>query len=159
MKECHEKFRLMLKSPLAQAEKIIEAKDKGEVEKRFVKTMISFQVTALGLENLMDRMEIKLDSNILFSEKALKEIRGLFDVMEGQLRDARDFCSTGNPHVKQMVRHGMEEMKKLADEYALIHQDRLIMGVCMPKASYLYLDITDSLKRISKGLVEFSERV
>jgi hypothetical protein len=41
----------------------------------------------------------------------------------------------------------------------LIHQQRLIAGVCMPKASYLYIDISESIKRISRGLAEFSEKV
>ncbi len=61
--------------------------------------------------------------------------------------------------MKDAARRGMEEVIKLADEYEVVHQQRLIEGVCMPKASYLYLDIVDSFKRITKSLDEFAERV
>jgi hypothetical protein len=30
--------------------------------------------------------------------------------------------------------------------------------VCMPKASYLYIDMTDSLKRMAKELGDFAEK-
>jgi Na+/phosphate symporter len=48
---------------------------------------------------------------------------------------------------------------ELIADYDVVHQNRLISGVCMPKASYLYIDITDSLKRISRGLVDLVEKV
>jgi Na+/phosphate symporter len=53
----------------------------------------------------------------------------------------------------------MEKMFKMIEELALVHQNRLITGICMPQASYLYLDITDSLKRITRGLVDFADKV
>ncbi len=159
VKEEHERFRTLLKSRLVEAEKIIGYKDKGEVEKKFVNLVIAFQTVALSVDNLMDKMEIKLDSNVLFSEKALKEIEELYSLMEAQIRDARDYLLTRNPHLGEMIRRGMENMRKLSEKYAVVHQNRLVTGVCMPKASYLYIDITDSLKRTARGLVEFAERV
>jgi hypothetical protein len=159
VKEEHEKFRTLLKSRLEDAENIIGRKDKGEVEKKFVNLVIAFQTVALSVDNLMDKMEIKLDSNILFSEKALKEIEELYSLMEAQVRDARDYLLTRNPHLSEMIRRGVDNVRKLSDKYAVVHQNRLITGVCMPKASYLYIDITDSLKRTARGLAEFAERV
>ena len=111
------------------------------------------------MENLMEKMEIKVDAKILFSEKALKEINALFSVIEAQLVDTKDYVLTANPTLKAAARQGMEDIQRLADEYAVIHQDRLIAGVCMPKASYLYIDITDSLKRLARGLAAFAEKV
>jgi hypothetical protein len=46
----------------------------------------------------------------------------------------------------------------LVDEFEIIHQNRLITGVCMPQASYLYIDMTDSLKRIAKELSAFADK-
>jgi Na+/phosphate symporter len=57
------------------------------------------------------------------------------------------------------IKAGWEKTFKLIDEYAIIHQNRLITGVCVPQASYLYLDIVDSIKRISRGLIDFAEKV
>jgi Na+/phosphate symporter len=53
----------------------------------------------------------------------------------------------------------MEDIRKLIDEYEIIHQNRLITGVCMPQASYLYIDMTDSLKRMAKELSVFAEKL
>ena len=53
----------------------------------------------------------------------------------------------------------MEKIIEMADKYSLMHEERLITGACMPKASYLYLDIIGSIKRIAQELVSFSERV
>jgi Na+/phosphate symporter len=159
MKEKHAKFREILKDRAAAAEKILQEKEKGPEEMKFANMIIPFQTVALAIENLMEKMEIKVEAKVLFSEKALKEINGLFGVVESQLRDTKDYVITGNPTLKDTVRKYMEDVKKMADEYALIHETRLITGVCMPKASYLYIDITDSIKRIARGLVDFTEKV
>ena len=159
VKESHEKFKEILRNRVAFAEKILKERVKGEQEQRYVGLIVPFQTVALAMENLMEKMEIKVDAKILFSEKALKEINALFAVIEAQLMDAKDYVLTANPHLKASVRQGMEDVQRMADEYAVIHQDRLIAGVCMPKASYLYIDITDSLKRLARGLAAFSEKV
>ncbi|HEY3277884.1 MAG TPA: hypothetical protein VGJ94_14800 [Syntrophorhabdaceae bacterium] len=159
VKEEHEKFRNLLKARLDYAEKIIGEVDKGETEKKFVSLVIAFQTVALGLDNVMDRMEIKIESNTLFSEKAQKELKGLFGLIGGQVKDLIDYVVTKNPHLLAAIKKGKEDLNNLVDEYSVVHQNRLITGVCMPKASYLYIDITDSVKRMARGLVEFAEKV
>ena len=159
VKDTHEKFRELLKFRATQVEKIMGDKEKDAAEMKYVSLIVPFQTIALGMENLIDRMETKLDSNILFSEKALTEIRELFLIMVSQVKDTRDYVITKNPHLGDTIKKDREEMMKLADNYSVVHEERLIAGCCMPKASYLYIDITDSLKRIAKGLVEFAERL
>jgi Na+/phosphate symporter len=61
--------------------------------------------------------------------------------------------------LKTEIKTGWEKIFKTIDEYAVIHQGRLIAGICVPQASYLYLDIVDSIKRISRGLIDFVEKV
>ena len=158
MKESHKKFRELLKSRLAYAEKIMENRDKNDVERKYVSLVILFQAIAMAMENLIDRMEIKVTSNILFSERALNEMEELFAFVEGQFRDMRDYMLAKNTDLKDSVTSRMEDLNKEADEYAVAHENRLIEGLCTPKSSYLYLDITSSLRRIARGLVEFSER-
>ena len=159
LKESEKRFREILKSALPFAEKLIEEKEKDEVEKRYVNLILSLQMTALALENLIEKMHIKVESHVLFSEKALNEIKELFAVMESLFIDTKDYILTQNPHLKNNIKSGKEKIIRMANEYALVHEQRLITGVCMPKASYLYIDITDSLKRITRRLVDFAERV
>jgi Na+/phosphate symporter len=159
LKESEKRFREILKSALPFAEKLIEEKEKDEVEKRYVNLVLPVQMTALALENLIEKMHIKVESHILFSEKALNEIKELFAVMESLFIDTKDYILTQNPHLKNNIKSGKEKIIRMANEYALVHEQRLITGVCMPKASYLYIDITDSLKRIVRGLFDFAEKV
>jgi hypothetical protein len=159
LKQNIEEFREAMRVRVTHAEKVIAKTDKDEVEKRYVNLLPPFQTIVLGIERLLFRMLAKVRMRLLFSEKAFGELRNLFNIMEGQLRDTKDYVATKNPHLKQAVRHGMEQLMNLADDYAMIHQERLIGGLCVPEASYVYVDMTDSFKRVSRALVDFTERV
>jgi Na+/phosphate symporter len=83
----------------------------------------------------------------------------LYTILEKQFRNTKDYIVTKNPVLKSEIEAGWEKIYKTIDEYAVIHQNRLIAGVCVPQASYLYLDIVDSIKRMSRGLIDFTEKV
>lgn len=159
IQDCEKKFGDLLISRVPYVEKIIGEKEKSEADKKYVRLLPALQTIALAIENLMYKMEAKVASNILFSEKALSEIRELYSLMQEQFRDTKDYIITKNPSLKASIRQHMEKMFQVIEELAIVHQNRLITGICMPQASYLYLDITDSLKRISRGLVDFSDKV
>lgn len=159
IQDCERKFGDLLISRLPYAEKIVGEKEKDEAETKYVILLPTFQTIGLAIENLMYKMEAKVNSNILFSQKALSEIEELYGVMLEQLRDTKDYIATKNPNLKGSVKSHMEKTFKLIEELAIVHQNRLITGICMPQASYLYLDITDSLKRISRGLMDLTEKV
>jgi Na+/phosphate symporter len=152
-------FRELLKSRAASIQKIIEEPNKTEAQKQYLALIPSFQTMGLALENLISKMETKVELKILFSEKALAEIKELYTILEKQFRDTKDYIATKNPVLKEEVKAGWEKIFKLLDEYAIVHQNRLITGVCVPQASYLYLDMVDSIKRISRGLIDFAEKV
>jgi Na+/phosphate symporter len=159
VRENKTQFRAMLKSRVAGVLKIMEEKDKTDTQKKYLALIPSFQTIGLALENLISKMETKVESKILFSEKALAEIKELYTILQKQFRDAKDYIATGNPVLKEEIKASWEKIFKTMDEYAVVHQNRLITGVCVPQASYLYLDIVDSIKRMSRGLLDFVEKV
>jgi len=152
-------FKEIVKKRVPAVQKIIDYPEKTEQQKQFLILLPSFQMIGVALENLIDKMETKLQLKILFSEKAIAEIKELYTILEKQFRDIKDYVSTGNPTLKAEVKADWEKIYKLIDEYAVFHQNRLITGVCVPQASYLYLDIVDSIKRTSRGLLDFIEKV
>ncbi len=152
-------FREMLKSLVAFVQKIIEEKDKTDVQKQYLTLIPAFQTIGLAIENLISKMETRVEIKILFSEKALEEIEELYTILEGQFRDTRDYMATKNLLLKAGIKAGWEKIFMLVDEYAIIHQNRLIAGICLPQASYIYLDLVDSIKRISRGILDFAEKV
>jgi len=158
LKECSSKFQKMHTTVLPFVEKIISEKEKDPIEKKYVALLLSFQPVALAIDNLINRMLDKVQNNILFGDKAVKEIKTLLDITYGQCRDSKDYFLTKNPHLRHNVVMAKEKLMELVIEFDIVHQNRLITGVCMPKASYLYIDFTHSLKRISKGLADLVEK-
>jgi len=158
LKESRLKFRESLKKRLPGVEKLIEDKDKNEAVKSFVIALPHLQRVALALDNLVDKMEIKVETSVLFSQKALDDIKQLMVAVGAAFTDVKDYCMTKNPILKERIQADMENIRKMIDEFEIIHQNRLITGVCMPKASYLYIDMTDSLKRMAKELAAFADK-
>jgi Na+/phosphate symporter len=158
LKESRLKFRESLKKRLPGVEKLIEDKDKNEAVKSFVIALPHLQRVALALDNLVDKMEIKVETSVLFSQKALDDIKQLMVAVGAAFTDVKDYCMTKNPILKEQIQADMENIRKMIDEFEIIHQNRLITGVCLPKASYLYIDMTDSLKRMAKELAAFADK-
>jgi len=159
LKESKEKFKSILASRLSYVEKIIENKEKDEFEKKFVALLPPFQTVGIAIQNVISNMEIKVEAHVLFSQKGLDEIKELLTMSHELVRDVRDYTLTKNPNLLIKIKEVKEKIIKTINEFSNIHQNRLITGVCMPKASYLYLDITDSIKRIARGLADFAEKV
>ena len=159
LKECSSKFEKMHTAVLPFVEKVFAEKEKDPIEKIYVNLVLAFQPIVLAIDSLINKMLVKVESDILFSDKAIKEIKSLLEITYGQCRDTKDYVLTKNPHLKENVLAAKERLAELVAEYDIVHQNRLITGVCMPKASYLYIDFTHSLKRIARGLADFVEKV
>jgi Na+/phosphate symporter len=159
LKESRSKFRGVWKNRLPAVEKLVEDKDKNEVEKSFVGALPHLQRVALAIDNLIDKMEVKIETRTLFSQKALDEIKQFMVAVGAEFTDVKDYCMTKNPILKEQIRVDVEKIRKMIDEFEMIHQNRLITGVCMPQASYLYIDMTDSLKRMAKELAIFADKI
>lgn len=159
LKESRAKFREILKNRLPSVEKLIEDKEKDEVEKKFVMVLPHLQRIGLAIDNLIDKMEIRVETSVLFSQKALDEIKQLMLAVGTEFTDVKDYCMTKNPALKEKIQADVEKIRTMVDNFEMVHQNRLITGLCMPQASYLYLDMTDSLKRMAKELGAFAEKV
>jgi len=70
----------------------------------------------------------------------------------------KDYFTTRNPVIKDKIRSDTEKVREMIDEFDIVHQNRLITGICMPQASYLYIDMTDSLKRMAKELAALADK-
>lgn len=159
LKESRSKFRESLKEGLPAIEKLVEDKDKNEAEQKFVIALPHLQRVALALDSLVDKMETKVESNVLFTQKALDEIKQLMVAVGAEFTDVKDYYTTRNPVLKDKIRSDTEKVREMIDEFDIVHQNRLITGICMPQASYLYIDMTDSLKRMAKELAAFADKI
>jgi Na+/phosphate symporter len=109
----------------------------------------------IHLERIGDQIELlikatrrMIQDGIPFTERAIKEINTLFAKGIELLECVRDVIQTRNRVLLRYILEEGERYQGLADAYGLSHQQRLIEGVCMPKASSIFVAMLDYLRGI-----------
>ena len=95
----------------------------------------------------------------LFSERAIKEINTLFSKAIELLECARDAMKTKNKVLIKYVKEEGEKFQEMIGEYAIAHQERLIQGTCMSKASSVYLAILDYLADVERHVRQMVDKI
>jgi Na+/phosphate symporter len=119
-----------------------------EANKDFLFVPMHLERVGDNIEFLVRAVKTMIAEGIPFTERAMGEVNTLFEKSIELLECVRDIVSTKN---KILIRHIVEEGKRFenkADEFALLHQQRMIEGVCVPKASSMYLAMLDYLRGI-----------
>jgi Na+/phosphate symporter len=98
------------------------------------------------LSNLIDK---KIRENILFSDKAVKETIFLLQRLIEILRPTADIILARNTFLRMYILESQASVEKMATGYATLHEDRLIVGECVPAASSLYIKMLDAIKNIA----------
>lgn len=158
LKKAETEFREMLNSSLPLVTKLVSSPEKDDLEKKLLMLVPSLQRIGMSVETLLARVRTKIESDILFTDKGLTELKHVILGVKDLARDTKDILATGNPHLRKEMKSEMEKLVKTADDFALEHQERLITGLCTPQASYLYLDMMDALKRTAHELVHVAEK-
>ncbi len=135
--------------------------DPNVVKGEILKTVVLFpaRLERVGdlLESMLNAACIKADQGIPFSEKANKELDELFELFSDILTNFHDVIVTRN---HALLEHILEQCKKFAQltvDARLGHEDRLLKGLCSPKASSLFLDLLDSMKAAKRNIRDMSE--
>jgi Na+/phosphate symporter len=85
-----------------------------------------------------------------FSEKATTEILTLFGRGAVMLEEVSGALRAGDRDAIPRIQAAGTAFQTLCDEAALHHQERMIQGVCTPRASSLYLAMLDDLREIER---------
>lgn len=101
-----------------------------------------------NIEFLIRAIKMMIQEGIPFSERAMREVNALFEKAIELVECVRDVIPTKNRILTRYILEEGQRYEEMANEYALAHQQRLIEGVCMPKASSVYVAILDYLKGI-----------
>jgi Na+/phosphate symporter len=102
-----------------------------------------------SIDKLSKLIDEKIRGNILFSEKAVNETIFLLQRLIEILRPTADIILARNTFIKMYILESQASVEKMATEYATLHEDRLIKGVCLPAASKLYISMLDAIKSIA----------
>jgi len=102
-----------------------------------------------SVEKLAGCIEIVVREQILFSDRAIEEITYLFQRLADILRPTADLMLARNTILAKYVSESETGIVKRALEYATLHEERLIEGLCIPYASSLYIRMLDEIKNIA----------
>ena len=128
---------------------------KGKVTSREKKNLMSLTKMVADLEeigdyvkDMIERIEIKIEEKLLFSDEALDEYKYLYGVVETALTNIVNALKTDDRNFSNMVLCG-EAVDKLIEKYRNAHTRRLLSGVCDPRSGNMFLNLLDFTGQIS----------
>ena len=122
------------------------------VNKELIKSLMSIvgsiEMAVTGLDAVLRHVRAKISEGVLFSDKAVGEIRHLFKETLDILKTANDTLVTKNEVLMKYVVDKYKNLNEIVEGYAEGHEERLIKGLCQPQASPVYLNIMDSIMTV-----------
>jgi Na+/phosphate symporter len=129
----------------------------SEAEKVFV---------PMHLERIGDNIEAfaravdrQAHEGMVFTDRATHQIDRLLEKALEMLEATRDVLRTGDRALAHRVLTDGPCFQATASEFASFHQERLIQGVCVPRASSIYLAMIDHLRGIERHQREIVRKV
>ncbi|MFQ5801547.1 MAG: hypothetical protein ACE5JQ_01460 [Candidatus Methylomirabilales bacterium] len=171
-------FRKQYRGPLELAEKL--GREVHQREKALTKLVVKKSADQAGtpeadqelflvpmhLERIGDNIEFLIKAigtmvrgGILFTDQETAEVNALFEQAIGLVECVRDVIRTKN---SVLLKHMLEEghrYEETANEYTLFHQQRLVKGVGMPRASSVYVAIVDYFKGIGSHACQIAQKL
>jgi Na+/phosphate symporter len=111
------------------------------------------------LESIAKVSGIKNRDGIPFSDKAQAELAKLFGVFNLELKNFKELLRTLSKPLLEEILSQSKEVARMTVDFALAHEERLVDGLCSPKASSLYLDILDSVKNANQHIREMCDSI
>ncbi len=115
-------------------------------------------------KDILERVEIKIEEKLLFSDEAVKEYNSLYAITENALKEVVNALEKNNPAVIKEVLKCQEHIDSLVDEYRKRHTQRMIDKVCSPMACNMFLNMLDftaaiyyHVKKISRNLLKIKK--
>jgi Na+/phosphate symporter len=95
----------------------------------------------------------------LATARAIGELHTPFAKAIELLECARDVIATQNRILIRYVLTAGQRYGEMVNEYALSHQQRLIEGLCLPKASSVFVALLDYLKGIASHVCQIADKL
>lgn len=158
MGEAKKSLLTSVKASLPLFEKTTEKKEKDSLDQWFLELLPSLQRLGIAAEDLATGVQMTVDAEVCFTDKALGEIGEILALLKDLARDTKDVLATRNSNFRTYAVSSTQHVLQRTSDCGVEHQRRLIEGVCSPKASFLYLNIVDSAKRIAQELGSLCEK-
>ncbi|MBM3255287.1 MAG: Na/Pi cotransporter family protein [Candidatus Omnitrophica bacterium] len=112
-------------------------------------------------KDMLERIQIKIEEKLLFSDDAVKEYEELYRKTESSLKEITEALDKDKPGLVKEVIKGEGHIDKMVDECRRRHNQRLLDGICSPLACNMFLNMLDftaavyyHAKKIARGLLK-----
>ncbi|HEB74753.1 MAG TPA: hypothetical protein ENJ04_00160 [Nitrospirae bacterium] len=138
---------------------LISASKSDESARLFASIPAHIERMAGNLEHIARSIRTKVRDSILFSDKAISEVSFLFQRTREILNTTSDLILARNTFIANYIKKSEAEIEHTANQFATLHEERLVEGLCLPKSSGLYIVMLDSIKRIAYHAKEIAEKL
>ncbi|PIP19480.1 MAG: hypothetical protein COT38_05090 [Candidatus Omnitrophica bacterium CG08_land_8_20_14_0_20_41_16] len=122
---------------------------------------VDFELIGDYCKDILERIQIKIEEKLLFSEDAVLEYKDLYAKTKNALEEVVFVLEKDNPALVKEVLRNEEHIDSMVDKYRLHHNQRLIAGKCSPLGCNMFLNMLDftaavyyHIKKIAQSLLK-----
>lgn len=101
------------------------------------------------IKDMIERIEIKIEESLLFSDDGLDEYKHLYNAVETELSDVEKTLQMNDRNFAQRLLCGEDHVDNLVQRFRENHAQRLLSGICNPRAGNMFLNLLDFTAQIS----------
>jgi len=102
------------------------------------------------LRYLMERLEIKIVEDLLFSDIGVEQYKDTFEKMRKSVNLTIEFLDKNKNELLETILTNGDDVKKTVEKYREEHLRRLTKGLCKPRAANMYFDMLDYMGNIAR---------
>lgn len=135
--------------------------DRREKSKVMIYTDVVGDLELIGdyCKDILERVQIKIEERLLFSDDAVKEYSELYHKTEEALEEVVCALEKDKPGLAGEVLKEEKHIDSLAAECRQRHNQRLIDGICSPLACNMYLNMLDFTGQIFHHTKSIAENI
>ncbi|MDA8088300.1 MAG: hypothetical protein M0Z75_16585 [Nitrospiraceae bacterium] len=141
---------------------VLKLLETGEKDPSFLKyTSVPGHIERICeyMENINRALRALCTEGVRFSDKAMDEVNYLFVELKGILVSTSGTLSSGDLALAGRVKQAELVFSESARKFVLRHGERIAEGICLPRASSLYMDILDSFRAIAWHSKEIAQEL
>ena len=94
-------------------------------------------------KDMIERIEIKIEEKLLFSEEAVAEYQHLYEAVRTSLGQVVNALKMNDyKFISGLLCEG-NHVEELVDKYRQNHAQRLVRGICVPRSCNMFLNLLD----------------
>ncbi len=107
-----------------------------------------FELIGDYCKDILERVQIKIEEKLLFSEEAVVEYNNLYKTTHEAIENIVKALVKDDTSLLKNVLKKERHLDDLVDEYREKHNQRMIEGVCTPMACNMFLNMLDFMAAI-----------